>query len=91
MHAALPKGAGPVPGFEEEYRCEAQPAAVELSLAADQVLREICGSGLRPTLRARVGRVAVWVVSVASMFDPSAFCLPWSLLSTAAGTTLRLR
>ena len=67
MRVVLPEAVGLAPSAEEEYRCEAQWAVAELSLAADQVLREICGSDLRPTLPARVGLVAIWVVSVVSM------------------------
>ena len=84
MCVVLLEAAGLAPNVEEEYRCEAQWAAAELSLAADRVLREICGSDLRPTLSAPVGFVAVWVVSVVSMFYPTVFCLPWSPLSKAA-------
>ncbi len=59
MRVALPEAAELAPSVEEEYRCEAQWAAEELSLAADRVLREICGSDLRPTLPARGGLVEV--------------------------------
>ena len=78
MRVLLPEAVGLAPSVEEEYRSEAQSAAAELSLAAGRVLREICGSDLRPTLPARVG----WGVSLLSMFYPTVFCLPWSLLST---------
>jgi len=89
MGVLLPEAVGLAPSVEEEYRCEAQWAAAELSLAADRVRREICGSDLCPTLPARVRLVSVWVVSVVSMFYPAVFCLPWSLPSRAAETAPR--
>ena len=91
MRVALPEAAELAPSVEEEYRCEAQWAAEELSLAADRVLREICGSDLRPIAVAPVELVEVFVASMSSMFRLNRFCLPCALLSTATGTTPRLQ
>ena len=89
MRVALPEAAELAPSVEEEYRCEAQRAAAELSLAVDPVLQGICGSDLRPIAVAPVELVEVFVASVSSMFRLNRFCLPCLLLSTAAETKLR--
>jgi hypothetical protein len=89
MRLGLRAAVAQAPSAEAQYRCEAQPAEAGLKMAVDPVLREICGSDLRPILPARVGLVEVFVASVIPVFRPTRFCLSCLRLSTATETKLR--
>src|SRR5262245_2302142 len=74
---------------EAEYQYEGEQEEAELNLAADQVLREIYESGLRPIRVVPVELVEALVASASSAFRLNRFCLLCLLLSTAAETKPR--
>ena len=68
----------------------AQPAVPAGMRAAGQVLPEICGRVVRPTLPVRAELASAFEAEVLT-FVSSRLCFPFGPLSPAAGTNLRRR